>query len=1032
MISGPESVDKFGRTSQVYADFSSIGNSSGVGSFGTFAGVVNLSTVDLMQKDVLYDYNNRVTSSDTWTAESGTTAGQWVTTQMQYDWNDDLISGKDQYYEKTSVLSQASGLTNSTPNIINATYTDARGRKVGTITYGATASDDITTQFNYNPIGELIEVVDPIGLSTFYEYDLAGRVTREEHPDRGVTRTVYDPASNVIQLETPGTLTFGGSVTMEYDYNRLVHKYMPLSSGADLYDMAYTYGTKGDGRNGAGRITQVIQGQGFKTDLLRYDELGNIVDENTTIDVPLYGYKGFTTTKRYDSFGRILQATYPDGDQVTYGYTALGELHTIDSKVGGTTQSIVSGILYNGYGQISKLSYGNGTYTDYDYNVSGSGASALKKNTLFKTTTTAKEQGATSQSTVLERNYTYNTQGMVTQLDRDVAGTLMNSSAGTTVPLSEKYSYDAFGRFDTHQHAIGGSTEYTLDMTYNKAGGIVKKDALATGITNFQDLNYTLNYNYSASNPHQLVDVIDSKSGAQSYYQYNSSGSIQEIQDHAAKGPQSFFWNEEQWLSGVRNDLGVHHYVYDHKGERVMKSSVMHSSVQVNDKNIDDVQYLEPYTLYINPYYVVTELQGGDKVSKHYYMNTQRVATDISINYQAQESMAGPQQPNARDPKKPSEDTASVNYNAAFADLQATLNALGHQKIDVNGLGQQPTLEEYYPELVRETALNTTAAKNAPESTTRVLFWYHPDYLGNVDLVTERDGKTYEFFTYNPWGEEMHQYNANTFGFSSPYRFNSKEKDEETGLHYYGARYYQSKLSVWMSVDPLAHETLEPYVFTGNNALTFVDPDGRAIDVRYLLLADNKYGNDVTKNVIADLEEITGLTITVSDKGLLEYAKDENGLAIVDESVNSSEARNMLTSAIDNEKETLLVYDVKNGSQADHGGLRMGLDNNQINGFINGATGVNNKTMGFGMTFLHELDHTALGSGNDDSKGLGKTGDVVDRMNIIRSQMGESWGQRLSYSALKQNGRSYIPMSPMSLSEIKDGRAPFGGKYIHY
>ena len=260
-----------------------------------------------------------------------------------------------------------------------------------------------------------------------------------------------------------------------------------------------------------------------------------------------------------------------------------------------------------------------------------------------------------------------------------------------------------------------------------------------------------------------------------------------------------------------------------------MKSSVMHSSVQVNDKNIDDVQYLEPYTLYINPYYVVTELQGGDKVSKHYYMNTQRVATDISINYQAQESMAGPQQPNARDPKKPSEDTASVNYNAAFADLQATLNALGHQKIDVNGLGQQPTLEEYYPELVRETALNTTAAKNAPESTTRVLFWYHPDYLGNVDLVTERDGKTYEFFTYNPWGEEMHQYNANTFGFSSPYRFNSKEKDEETGLHYYGARYYQSKLSVWMSVDPKAHMAPDwtPYRFGFANPLLYTDPDGK-------------------------------------------------------------------------------------------------------------------------------------------------------------------------------------------------------------
>ena len=98
--------------------------------------------------------------------------------------------------------------------------------------------------------------------------------------------------------------------------------------------------------------------------------------------------------------------------------------------------------------------------------------------------------------------------------------------------------------------------------------------------------------------------------------------------------------SDSAWLSGVRNDLGVHHYVYDHKGERVMKSSVMHSSVQINDQNIDDIEYLEPYTLYINPYYVVTELKGGDKVSKHYYMNTQRVATDISINYQVHEPMA--------------------------------------------------------------------------------------------------------------------------------------------------------------------------------------------------------------------------------------------------------------------------------------------------------------------------------------------------------------------------------------------------------
>ena len=64
-------------------------------------------------------------------------------------------------------------------------------------------------------------------------------------------------------------------------------------------------------------------------------------------------------------------------------------------------------------------------------------------------------------------------------------------------------------------------------------------------------------------------------------------------------------------------------------------------------------------------------------------------------------SMAGPLQPNASDPKKPSADTASVNYNAAFADLQQTLEQFGKSKIDVDHLGTQPTLEAYFPELTK-------------------------------------------------------------------------------------------------------------------------------------------------------------------------------------------------------------------------------------------------------------------------------------------------------------------------------------------
>lgn len=63
------------------------------------------------------------------------------------------------------------------------------------------------------------------------------------------------------------------------------------------------------------------------------------------------------------------------------------------------------------------------------------------------------------------------------------------------------------------------------------------------------------------------------------------------------------------------------------------------------------------------------------------------------------------------------------------------------------------------------------------------------------------------------------------------YRFNGKELDEETGLAYYGARYYDNQLSMWLSVDPLDVEypSLTPYNFVANNPLEFVDPDGNEI-----------------------------------------------------------------------------------------------------------------------------------------------------------------------------------------------------------
>jgi len=63
------------------------------------------------------------------------------------------------------------------------------------------------------------------------------------------------------------------------------------------------------------------------------------------------------------------------------------------------------------------------------------------------------------------------------------------------------------------------------------------------------------------------------------------------------------------------------------------------------------------------------------------------------------------------------------------------------------------------------------------------------------------------------------------------FTFSAKEKDLETGLSYFGSRYYSSDLSIWLSVDPMSdkYASLSPYVYCANNPVRVVDPDGEDV-----------------------------------------------------------------------------------------------------------------------------------------------------------------------------------------------------------
>jgi len=70
---------------------------------------------------------------------------------------------------------------------------------------------------------------------------------------------------------------------------------------------------------------------------------------------------------------------------------------------------------------------------------------------------------------------------------------------------------------------------------------------------------------------------------------------------------------------------------------------------------------------------------------------------------------------------------------------------------------------------------------------------------------------------------------------SLSFTFSAKERDPETGLSYFGSRYYSSDLSIWLSVDPMSdkYASLSPYTYCADNPVKLVDPNGEEMNPIY-------------------------------------------------------------------------------------------------------------------------------------------------------------------------------------------------------
>jgi RHS repeat-associated protein len=151
------------------------------------------------------------------------------------------------------------------------------------------------------------------------------------------------------------------------------------------------------------------------------------------------------------------------------------------------------------------------------------------------------------------------------------------------------------------------------------------------------------------------------------------------------------------------------------------------------------------------------------------------------------------------------------------------------------------------------------------------LYFYQGDHLSSTQVVTDINGMVKQGVLYAPFGEVITEYNAYWHQGKIPdYMFNAKELDEENGMYYYEARYYNPPM--FISRDPLFEKKpwLNPYIYCSNNPINRIDPDGR-----------DDYGLDVNTGRLSLIkktrDKIDNIYTGTFGIGRAGFKKDKNG-----------------------------------------------------------------------------------------------------------------------------------------------------------
>ncbi|MER5733353.1 RHS repeat-associated core domain-containing protein [Streptomyces sp. NPDC002138] len=444
------------------------------------------------------------------------------------------------------------------------TVVDALGRTVELKQYtDAALTASQSTYYRFNRLGQLDQLTDSSGAQWAYTYDLRGRKTRTNDPDKGVSTTVYDQGDRATDV------TDARGVSLHTDYDELGRK-TAVSKGGTLLT-SWTFDTVAKGY--PAKATRYVDGQAFESAITTYNGLYQpVVTQLTIPSTPDTGALAGTykwTTSYNPNTGQTMWTQQPaigdlPAEKVTNTYTPVtGLLNT----VGAGTDVLLSAATYDHYGRDTRQEFGDfgqhlWTTTEYD------------EHTGAVSRSYADREAAPQR--IEDTKYGYDLSGNITS----IASAFGQDALRTTD--TQCVSLDTLGRItqswtNTGEQCasapsasvVGGQDAYWTTYTYDAVGTRKTETQHKTASGPTADTLRT--YAAPTSGKHDLPKVTQTGTAAHDEtFTYDTAGNTRTRAIGTAPG-QTLNWDDEGHLASVTTaGTETASYRYTSEGDRLL------------------------------------------------------------------------------------------------------------------------------------------------------------------------------------------------------------------------------------------------------------------------------------------------------------------------------------------------------------------------------------------------------------------------------------------------------------------------------